>query len=136
LTDEPTQSPLEVAVSNYIRLRDERAELKREHDAKDRPLKDMQDKIEAALLAHINKNGVKSLRVPAGTVSIVTKTRSSGEDWDAIYKYVLASGRLDLFARRLNDAVIEEIMGEGEDSAPPPGVKVDRVRTIQIRRSS
>lgn len=127
-------SPVEKLVEAFIELRDLRSQNKREFEAEDAPLKERMEKIEATLLAYTNKQGVSSVRVPAGTVSVVIKMRSSGEDWNATYEWIMENGRPDILARRFNDKVIEEIIEEL--GGPPPGIKIDRERSVQIRRAS
>lgn len=132
MTDNGT-SPLEVLTARLIEIRDTRSANKRVYEEQDKPLRDEFETIENALLAHANKLGVTSMRVPSGSISVITKTRSSGEDWAAIYQWVVVSGRMDIFNRKLNDKVVEELIEN--DGGPPPGVKVSRERTIQVRRS-
>lgn len=132
MTDD-TVSPLETLAARLIEIRDTRSANKRAYEEVDGPLRDEFETIEKALLAHANKLGVTSLRVPSASISVIMKTRSSGEDWSAVYDWVISSQRLDIFNRKLNDKVVEEIIEN--DGGPPPGVKVSRERTLQVRRA-
>ena len=61
------QNYLAKATKVFIKIRDERAKLKKEWETEDKGLERQQDVIRKALLDHCNETGAKSVKTEAGT---------------------------------------------------------------------
>lgn len=122
-------------VKAHINIRDARAALKRDFEASDKDLKDAQTKLESAMLDHINKHGMESVRTENGTFYVQEEITPSASDWDAVYRWIAEHDAWDLLERRLKKTFIKEY-AEAHGGGLPPGVSVFRERVVRVRRPS
>ena len=125
---------VEKRVAQFVRLRDKIKLLTEKHDAELAPYKEAKAQLEAELLNHLNHNNMKSARTDAGTVSISEKTSCRVDDTDAFRSFVVNNGEWDLCDMKANAPAVEKYMEEQQ--APPPGVVVNKFRTVGVRRAS
>ena len=125
---------VEKRVAQFVRLRDKIKLLTDKHDAELAPYKEAKAQLEAELLNHLNHNNMKSARTDAGTVSVSEKTSCRVDDTDAFRSFVVNNGEWDLCDMRANAPAVEKYMEEQQ--APPPGVVVNKFRTVGVRRAS
>lgn len=125
---------VEKRVAQFVQLRDKIKEINDKHDEELAPYKQAKAQLEAELLEHLNANHMKSARTEAGTVSISEKTSCRVEDTDAFRSFVVDNGEWDLCDMKANAPAVEKYMEEQQ--APPPGVVVNRFRTVGVRRAS
>lgn len=71
------------AVKLYIQLRDKKAELKAEYEAKVADIDEQLNKLEAKLLQVFNETGMDSVRTEFGTAYVTTRNSVSVADRDA-----------------------------------------------------
>lgn len=135
-TAPPVAPPIDVEkrVAQFVRLRDKIKLLTEKHDAELAPYKEAKAQLEAELLNHLNNNNMKSARTDAGTVSISEKTSCRVDDTDAFRSFVVNNGEWDLCDMKANAPAVEKYMEEQQ--APPPGVVVNKFRTVGVRRAS
>lgn len=135
-TPPPMAPPIDVEkrVAQFVRLRDKIKLLTDKHDAELAPYKEAKAQLEAELLNHLNHNNMKSARTDAGTVSVSEKTSCRVDDTDAFRSFVVNNGEWDLCDMRANAPAVEKYMEEQQ--APPPGVVVNKFRTVGVRRAS
>lgn len=120
-------------VKVYLKIRDKRAENKREFDAADALLREKQDTIEGALLQFLNNNKVDSSKTDAGTFYRQEDIVPSGSDWQAFYRWVAENDAFDALERRIKKTFVADWMAE-HDNTPPPGVSVYRQYKVRVRK--
>ena len=155
----------DVVIGKYVELRDQLKEIGERHAAELAPYNEQMEKIEAWLLANLNQDGVDSYKTSAGTAykSTTMSTRMVSheefmacvlvnvanalmanipvprEQWaadlgDRVLRSLLAAdwGLADI---RVNKTGVKEFM-ELNGGNPPPGVSVDHVTKVNVRRAS
>jgi hypothetical protein len=134
MTKEVVPNPmLERMIGAYMKIRDRRAEIKREFTEEDNELKRKHGLIEAALMKMMQQVGSETLTVKGtGMAYLTTKTFTKGKDWDALWKYIEESGNLDLLQRRISSKAVQEYMDANEGELPP-GVDVSQERAVVVR---
>jgi hypothetical protein len=128
----------EKLVKVFIKMRDKRSELKRAFEAEDAAIKAKQEKIEAVLLDHLNKNKQDSARTAAGTFYRQKKTVPSASDWEAFYAWIKENDAFDALERRIKATFITDYMEEHADDPDnnlPPGVSVFTRYDVRVRKS-
>jgi hypothetical protein len=128
----------EQLVRVFVKMRDRRSELKRAFEAEDAAIKAKQEKIEAVLLDHLNKNKQDSARTAAGTFYRQKKTVPSASDWEAFYAWIKENDAFDALERRIKAKFITDYMEEHADDPDnnlPPGVSVFTRYDVRVRKS-
>jgi len=121
-------------VQKYIQLREAKAQLKAEYDAKVAPVDAVLDKIEGALLAKFNELGVSSVKTEFGTAYTSVRSSATLADWDVFREF--CSQQEDPYAfveRRVSKTAVEEFRNANADL--PPGVNWSETRVVNFRRS-
>jgi len=72
----------------YIKIRDARAEVKAEFDARDTVLKDQLGLLENEMLDACKDLNASSIRTPHGTIIRSVKSRYWTNDWDSMYTFI------------------------------------------------
>lgn len=121
-------------VEKYIQLRDKKAQLKAQYDAKAAKIDDVLDKVEALLLKTFEETGMESVKTEAGTAYRSVRTQASIADWDAFFDHVQKHGAFELLERRCSKAAVEQYKAANNDI--PPGLNWREERVVNIRRSS
>lgn len=119
----------------HIKIRDARATLKKEYDAKDGELKASIKMIEAALLDHLNRTGSESVRTEAGTFFTQESLTPSCADWSALYAWIAEHDAWDVLERRVKSSFVKEF-AEAHDGSLPPGISVFREKVVRVRRGN
>jgi phage tail tape-measure protein len=125
----------ERVVRIYNKMRDKRAQLKREFDAADNAIKEQQKTLEAAMLNFLNANSAKSANTAAGQFYWQEKVIPRGDDWNAFYAFIAKEGAFDALERRIKTTFVKEYM-DAHQGELPPGVSVLREREIRVRTSN
>lgn len=126
---------LSEAVSLYIKLRDQKAQMKADFDAQVAPLTEKMDKLEAKLLEVFNQTGMDSVRTEFGTAYATVRTTASVADRDAFMDFVKANEEWSLLEVRVSKTAVEQFRSANDDDLPP-GVNVREERVVNIRRSA
>lgn len=126
---------LSEAVSLYIKLRDQKAQMKAEFDASIAPLQEKMDKLEAKLLEVFNQTGMDSVKTEFGTAYATVRTTASVADRDAFMDFVKAHEEWSLLEVRVSKTAVEQFRSANDDELPP-GVNVREERVVNIRRSA
>lgn len=116
----------------YVALRDKRAELKRAFEAEDAKLKDQMNTLEIWLLKALDTLGADQLKTQHGTAYISTRDRAGCADWGTFYPWITETGRVDMLEKRVSTKPITEYLEENGEL--PPGINIQRERTIIVRR--
>ena len=117
----------------YLKIRDKRAELKAEFEAKDGVLADQFNTVKQALLSYCKDQNVDSVRTQAGLFYRTIKTRYWTNNWDAMNKFILEHEVPEFYEKRLNQTSVREFIEENPDVLPP-GLNVDSEYVITVRK--
>lgn len=131
-TPETTLSSADL-VERFVKLREYRTLLKSSFDAQDKLAKAGMETVQAILLKNMNTDEMESLKTSDGTAYIHRTEHVRVKDWDAVYKYIMESGRLDLLGRRVNASAAKEFRDDTGDL--PPGVTTETIREVRIRKT-
>ena len=86
--------------------------------------------LESRLVAVMEDQGIDRTANDRATISVKTETMPSAEDWDQIYKHILATEQFELLHRRLSAQAFREILALGQ---VVPGVRSTDVVRINYR---
>lgn len=119
-------------VEKYIKVREKKSQLKVERDRELAKYDELQDKLEALLLAKFQELGVASVRTAAGTAFTTLRTSVAAADPDAFFSFVKDTGSFDLLERRPSkSAVVQYRESTGE---LPPGINWSETRVVTFRK--
>jgi hypothetical protein len=125
---------IDQVIAKYIELRDRKAQLKAEYEAKVAPVQEAMDKAEAFILQKMEETGVTSFKTDAGTAYATIRTSASLADWDLFREFLAQQEDPFVFLdRRVNKTAIEEYTKDKQDL--PPGFNWRVERTVGFRRS-
>lgn len=125
---------LSEAVALYIKMRDRKAELKAEFDAKVAPLNEKMDKLEAKLLDVFNQTGMDSVKTEFGTAYSTTRVTASVADKEVFMAHIRANDDWGLLEVRASKTAVDQYRSIHDDI--PPGVSMREERVVNVRRSS
>lgn len=125
---------LSEAVSLYIKLRDQKAQLKVQFDEQVAPLQEKMDKLEAKLLEAFQSTGVDSVKTEFGTAYTSVRTTASVADRDAFMAFIKANGEWSLLEVRAAKTAVEQYRAANDDL--PPGINIREERVVNVRRSA
>lgn len=123
------------AVSLYIRLRDQKAQMKAQYEEAVAPLQEKMNKLEAKLLEVFNQTGLDSVKTEFGTAYATVRSTANVADPDAFMNYVKSHEEWSLLEVRARKGAIEEFRA-ANDNELPPGVNLREERVVNIRRSA
>lgn len=118
----------------YIKLRDRRAERKKEFEAADTVDKEKMDRLEAAMLKMCNELNTNSMNTDHGTILRSIATRYSTSDWESFDRLILEQQIPQLLERRIAQKNMKQFLEEHPDLMPH-GLNVLNEYTIVVRRS-
>jgi hypothetical protein len=136
VTDRPVSDRLDMtAVARaHINIRDARNKARKEYEEADAELKQAQQKLEAVMLDHLQKNNTESVRTEVATFYRQEEVTPSASDWNALYDWIKDNDAWDALERRIKKTFVKEFM-EMHDGALPPGVSVFREYIVRVRRA-
>ena len=132
--EEKQSVPVDKLAGIYIKIRDARARLKSEYEAKDTELQEQMDMIEEQLLEACKSIGADSIRTAAGTVIRSVKNRYWTNDWDSMYSFVREHDAFGLLERRIHQTNMKQFIEENPNLLPM-GLNTDSRYSIVVRRS-
>ena len=122
-------------VNAYIKIRDQRAALKKEFDLKDSELEAKQKDLETALLDILNTAGGENIRTTYGTATRSLNTRYWTSDWKSMYKVIQDNNAPYLLEQRIHQSNMKKFLSEHPDLMPM-GLNVAQAYSITVRRSN
>ena len=122
-------------VRTYIKMRDKRAQMKRDFEAKDLEIEEQMKQIEEEMLDVCKKNSASSIRTEHGTIIRQVKSRYWTNDWDSMYRFIEDNRAFGLLEKRLHQTHMKEYLSENPDKLPM-GLNVESEYTVVVRRSS
>ena len=132
--EEKQSVPVDKLAGIYIKIRDARAKLKSDYEAKDVELQEQMDVIEEQLLEDCKSIGADSIRTSAGTVIRSVKNRYWTNDWDSMYSFVREHDAFGLLERRIHQTNMKQFIEENPNLLPM-GLNTDSRYSIVVRRS-
>lgn len=131
---EAPQVPTEKLVKAYIKMRDARAVLSAEYEAKDKEIKDQMEMIEHTLLDVCKRAGADSIKTGAGTIIRGVKTSYWTSDWESMHNFIKENQALDLLERRIAQRAMGEFLKANPDKMPK-GMNVETKYSVTVRRA-
>nr|DAE97287.1 MAG TPA: hypothetical protein [Caudoviricetes sp.] len=120
-------------VAAYVRLRDQKAELKAQQAEVMKPYDEALAKLEAEALQILSDTGVESMKTSAGTVYKSVATSATVQDKSAFMDYIKEHQAFDLLDVRANKTAVQDFVTENQDT--PPGVVIRREMKVGFRRA-
>jgi len=111
--------PLDKLTKIYRKIKLEIDTLTQEYDTKIELLKAQQNEVKFALKDQMKAVGVKSVNTAFGTVSMISKTRYSTEDWDSFKKFIVENDIVDLLEKRIAQTNMARWLEENPGKVPP-----------------
>jgi len=133
--EEENAVPLDKLAHIYRKIREKIEVLTKEYDTQVEALKTQQDEIKFAMKDQMKAMGVKSVQTTYGTVSLVTKTRYSTQDWDSFKKFVVEHEVVDLLEKRIAQTNMANFLEENP-TLVPPGLNSMTEFDITVRKPS
>jgi hypothetical protein len=127
--------PLDKLTKAYLKLRDQRAELKQRFQADDEELEVQMQMLQEEMLNICKQNNATSIRTEHGTVIRQVKSRYWTNDWDSMYTFIKENEAFGLLEKRLHQTHMKEYLSENPNKLPM-GLNVESEYTITVRRSS
>jgi len=124
---------LDKLVSTYVKLRDKKAEIRKEWEAEEAELDAKLNIVKDALLEHCKTTGAESVRTAEGTFYRSVKSKYWTSDWESMNNFIFENNALDLLEKRLHQTNMRSFLAEHPDKLPP-GLNVDSEYTITVRR--
>ena len=121
-------------VSAYIKIRDKRAELKKQFDLQDAELLEKQNTFQTALLEILKSAGGDSIKTQFGTATRTVKTRYWTTDWQAMYDFIKNEDAPYLLEQRIHQGNFKKFIEENPDKEPV-GINIDSSYAITVRRA-
>jgi len=123
----------EQMVSNYIRLRDHKAEADAEFKKSMTRVNDGMKKLESLMLKHLNDTGGTSLACKGtGTCYINTKYTATVSERETFLNHVVENNLWEALDVKANKKYIREAAADG---TVIPGVKLSSIQIVGVRRA-
>jgi len=123
---------VDAVINHYIKLRDQKAEIKAECDARTALVDQQMKKIEAYLLQQADAQGVTSFKTKSGTAFVTTVDMANVADWDAVLKFVRENDAWDMLEKRVNKNAVRQRIEAAK--SVPSGVNWATRLDINVRR--
>jgi hypothetical protein len=121
-------------VQAYIRIRDAKDTLVRQHEQEVKSLEENLSTIEQELLELCKATGQDGGKTQYGTFTRTVKERYWTSDWDSMYRFIRENDAPELLERRIAQANFKEFLAQNPDKLPE-GVNVDSRYAITVRRA-
>jgi len=129
-----TDVSLEKLTRVYIKMREKKAEISQELEAKIAELDDSMKKVKTAILDHMKELGAESLRTDSGSIYRTVRTTYSTNDWDSMNKFILEHSVPELLEKRIHQTNMKVFLEEHPDVLPP-GLNANMEYSVTIKRS-
>lgn len=134
--DDEVQAPVDLdkLTQIYIKIRDTRADNKRDFEAHDKSLEEQMQTLSAQMLDTCKDMNADSIRTPHGTIIRTVKSRYWTADWDSMYSFIREHSAFGLLEKRLHQTNLKDFLSENPDVLPM-GLNVESEYTVSVRRS-
>lgn len=132
-SDDDLKNTVEARVDAFVRVRARIKELDAEHDAKMKPIKDLQNDLTAWLMEFFDKTKSTGIKTKMGTAYTSTRYSASLPDAEAFMEFVKTTGAWDLMDRKANSTAVKDYVTK--NGKLPPGVNLAAIRTLGVNTS-
>jgi hypothetical protein len=129
-----TRPDLDQLTAIYLKIRDTRAENKREFENVDKDLEEQQKMLAEQMLDSCKEIGADSIKTPHGTIIRSVKSKYWTGDWDSMYNFIKEHDAFGLLEKRLHQTNMKDFLQENPD-VMPMGLNVESEYTIVVRRA-
>ncbi|NBR09912.1 MAG: hypothetical protein EBT98_09775 [Opitutaceae bacterium] len=119
----------------YIKMRDAKAHMVAEHDAKVLELEEKMALVEHELLDICKTTGQDGGKTAHGSFTRTVKTRYWTTDWDSMYRFIKDHDAVELLERRVAQLNMKTFLQENPGLLPE-GLNVDSKYSITVRRAT
>lgn len=119
-------------VALYVRLRNEKSEIKRKAEEAASAIDAKLDKLEAWIKVKADEQGVTSFKTNHGTAFLTTVDYASVEDWDAVVRFVKENDAFDMFEKRVSKTAVRGYIDAHK--AVPSGVTYGTRLEVNVRK--
>jgi hypothetical protein len=129
-------APDDKLIAAFVKIRDQRAQLKAAYENEDSDNKEKQEKIEAEFLRRFSERGTDSTKANGiGTAYTKIVTSTSVANKDVFFGWILEDpvDRIMFVNAAANKANVIQYRGENQDI--PPGLNWAETRTVGFRRA-
>ena len=123
----------EQLMETYIKLRDKKAEMEREHKGRKAKITDAMKDIEDELTQQLTTLGVESFSSGEFTAFFAETTWVKVIDFEAVCEFAKKNDMMHMFTKKVSSDVVKEFMELNNDT-PPPGIDVGGERKTRVRR--
>lgn len=123
----------EKLVKAYVRIRDAKEQLVREHEEALGKLQADLDTIEQELLGLCKETGQDGGKTQFGTFTRSVKSRYWTSNWERMHAFIRENDALDLLEQRIHQGNIKQFLADHPDKLPE-GLNVDSKYSITVRR--
>ena len=127
------QVNVETVIQAFMKLRDQRSQLKQAYDEEDATLKAKMEKLETWLMAQMQATGARQLGSTVGTAYQQTVMKGNCSDWPTFWGWLAENQRFDMMEKRISVKTIQEYYQESGEL--PPGINVSPELRVVIRKS-
>ena len=120
------------AIAAYIKLRETKAQIKAEAEAKASEISVKLDKLEGWIKERADENGVTSFKTKHGTAFLTTVDFATVADWDAMLTFVKQNDAYDMLEKRVSKTAVRGYIDQLK--AVPPGVNYGTRIEVNVRK--
>ena len=118
-------------IAQYVKLRDYKAEAKKQFDESMARVNDAMKKLEAEFLKELVEGEQESIRTAAGTVYRRLQASCSVKDRDRFFEWAVNSGNAEAMDIKANKTAVRKLLHKGTEV---PGVNFSEIIQVGIRR--
>jgi hypothetical protein len=133
--DQDEVIPLSQLAKVYRRMRAKMDVITQEYDTQMATLKEQLEEVKSAMKDQMKAQGATSIKTEFGTISLVTKTRYSTNDWDSFKRFVVENDVVDLLEKRIAQTNMSKFLEENP-SLVPPGLNSNQEYEIRVVKPS
>jgi hypothetical protein len=120
------------AIAAYVKLRERKAQIKAEAEAKANEITAKLDKLEGWLKEQADAQGVTSFKTKHGTAFLTTVDFATVADWDAMLTFVKQNDAYDMFEKRVSKTAVRGYIEQLK--SVPPGVNYGTRIEVNVRK--
>jgi hypothetical protein len=119
-------------VAAYMKLRDQKAAIRKEADEKIDEIETKLDKLEKWIKVKADADGVTSFKTPHGTAFLTTTDFANVEDWDATLNFIKTNDAFDMLERRVSKTAVRAYIELNK--SVPAGVNYGTRLDVNVRK--
>jgi len=127
--------PLDQLAKIYRKIKTRMDLVQKEFDTQLETLAAQLDEVKTEIKDQMKAQGAKSVKTDFGTLSLVTKTRYSTNDWDSFKTFVVQNDVVDLLEKRIAQLNMAKFLEENPGLVPP-GLNSNTEFEIKLYKAS